>query len=1067
MFKKYANIPIEHLVSADYDTVTKRLAFRKNASQKFASHYVANSDRVSVQDILNLVSDEYNISSNPSDFIYEAVRAVTAEVPNDNGDAFPRAELLRFDHKLGKAVYQTFIGKPHHVNHRADNPKTARGVVIDAYYNDSADPDDSCKSCGLKTASLDNRDVSGIHCKKCGSVVKDEFVELLLAIDTTKDKTFAEGVRTGALSGLSMGCEAGHTDCSICGNRARTVQQFCQHIRSGNKKKMFKTASGDRMSFEKCGEVRFTEISRVDQPADGTARQREVFSISPEAMMSQETESLVMATRLANLENKVASEDEHVGPSTPFKTIAESIRWAETSIAKLEGENKRLASEKESRYHEASSVGKPFYAWEKSAIDQQIKANNNYISRLGSYVLRANELQASGEPWMKPLSTSMSRFFASKNAQTQPSLDALGDAIKNIVDDQGLQSAHPEIVQKFTEVQNMMPQQPGGPQTPGVMGPNGQQPGQEQQSFEQYSEEKQNSQFDNQITPSELGIVPDDQQVGRGLPGATASVIIDREILADIDAMNDLSEENTVSTTVVNKWARAYDSVEASVSKNGNVKIEIPGQGTLFVVRPDEKPATKEAAIKLGEEVLSSIANEGIVGTVLKYNSVVGTKMAQVLQHSIVDFAGGRKDGDSGPITDDAQFDMANREKPEKSMVTPEETDRKDMVRQKKTMGDSVLKEVLRDHIKPESPAKHITENDMNDMSDSRQSPPKTMIDDIQLDIKDKKASKKEANVVMLLNLDSIDNMDELASQLEQLKGDDMGMGMPGDDLGLPAADDMGLDGLEADPMDGPPDMGGDESMDKDSMEYCAEDCAEEHEHKREKKAQDVPPAAPASAAPAPAPMPMAAGLSKEAAAQYTSRLERLYKNRISKVKEDALKKISEAEEVATKKVASKFLRALKIAAKRQALNLEDSPIKAAMFDTLTSEFDIDVDTYYPGMDNMTAAAVIEKTSANSYDTFVDVLLKRAHDLMAMPEDAVASIEADLSNLKPVPTTIVDNATKVAGKSTMARQAALDGNLPVTPASNTSEGISDVSGRDNIRSALSTTKVARRITNKG
>ena len=204
-FKKFGKMEI--LASWEIDPAGTRIA--KTAAEAPLPSFYANPGMVGTLDIgqaLKKVATEYDISDNPQDYVYEAVRACTAGVANENGDAFSRDELLRFDHRLACAVYQTFILKPHHINHRADNPKTARGVILDSHYNDNTPPLEQCPTCMAHTASREGRDRTGLYCRACGTCVKDEFIEILLGVDKTKDPSFADGVRTGTLNATSMGC---------------------------------------------------------------------------------------------------------------------------------------------------------------------------------------------------------------------------------------------------------------------------------------------------------------------------------------------------------------------------------------------------------------------------------------------------------------------------------------------------------------------------------------------------------------------------------------------------------------------------------------------------------------------------------------------------------------------------------------------------------------------------------------------------------------------------------------------------------------------------------------------
>lgn len=231
--------------------------------------------RIDLQAALNMVADTYAISQDPSDYIFAVARAVTAEVdtpnPNENGDSFTRDELLRFDHRLASRVYQTFVLKPNQVNHRAENPKTARGFVLDATYNQT-NP-------------------------------SDQYVECLLAIDAKKDPTYAKGIQKGAIDAFSMGCVAEFTLCSICGNKATSKWEFCRHI-SSNKMKKFE----GKLAYEICGGVCFEELSAVDQPADPKALMQEVLSLQAQldpqaqAELDRESEILVLNSRLNKLE---------------------------------------------------------------------------------------------------------------------------------------------------------------------------------------------------------------------------------------------------------------------------------------------------------------------------------------------------------------------------------------------------------------------------------------------------------------------------------------------------------------------------------------------------------------------------------------------------------------------------------------------------------------------------------------------------------------------------------------------------------------------------------------------
>jgi hypothetical protein len=199
------------------------------------SYYLDGARKLDVRALLEKVGSVYAISHDPSDYFFEAIRANTTNAPNENNDGFHQAELLRFDVKLGMPVYMTYAGKPHHLNHRTENAKAARGLIIDAHYNADAPALETCPGCQTRTADRQNRDETGLHCKRCGTLVRDEFVEILVGIDARKDPLFADGVRKGTLKAGSMGCNCLSTSCNVCGHVAYARPEFCEHIRAGNK----------------------------------------------------------------------------------------------------------------------------------------------------------------------------------------------------------------------------------------------------------------------------------------------------------------------------------------------------------------------------------------------------------------------------------------------------------------------------------------------------------------------------------------------------------------------------------------------------------------------------------------------------------------------------------------------------------------------------------------------------------------------------------------------------------------------------------------------------------------
>lgn len=286
------------------------------APSRGRSWYLDGSVSLDIPSLLERHAAQYNLSARSSDYLYEAIRANTVDAANENHDAFLRGEMLRFDRKAGRPVYASYIGKPHHLNHKTDVAHDAVGIILDAHYNEDAPPLPSCPQCGLRTADRSNRDESGLHCKRCNRLVKDEFVEILLGVDAAKNPDFAAGVRAGHLRAGSMGCTCLFTTCNVCAHVATTKAEFCPHIarfkgqyfarRANNQtwspitpneigrelaKRGHQFLATDftstrfddgfevRKGFESCGDVTFDEYSRVAQPADPKALQREVLQM--------------------------------------------------------------------------------------------------------------------------------------------------------------------------------------------------------------------------------------------------------------------------------------------------------------------------------------------------------------------------------------------------------------------------------------------------------------------------------------------------------------------------------------------------------------------------------------------------------------------------------------------------------------------------------------------------------------------------------------------------------------------------------------------------------------------
>jgi len=254
-FRKTANVEVLG--------IKDQHGWSKLGNARFSSVYMDDGYGINIEEVLDTVADAYKISRDPNDYLLIPCRAVSADRPNENMDGFRRNELLRFDPRVGRRVYSTFLMKPHFVNHNAVNYRLARGVLIDSHYNDQNSASDNIKEAVFEATGSD--------------VVNDEFTEVLIAADTTKDKHLAEAYKNGSVYKFSMGCDVDSTECSICGKTAYTTLQFCEHVVSKLAGRPYPINEGKhhRKAFEWCNGTIFAELSAVDDPADKDAEIQE------------------------------------------------------------------------------------------------------------------------------------------------------------------------------------------------------------------------------------------------------------------------------------------------------------------------------------------------------------------------------------------------------------------------------------------------------------------------------------------------------------------------------------------------------------------------------------------------------------------------------------------------------------------------------------------------------------------------------------------------------------------------------------------------------------------------
>ena len=151
---------------------------------------------------------------------------------NVNGDYFPEEALAHEGTDYGHKTFETMAKiYKHHVN---KDPAASFGDVALSVYN---------------------------------PVYRR--VELIVVLDNAKAPDIAEKIENGEYPDWSMGCRVPWDECSICGNRAPTVKQYCEHLRYYMNR--IHPGSG-KQAYAINRQPRFFDISQVIIGADRIAK---------------------------------------------------------------------------------------------------------------------------------------------------------------------------------------------------------------------------------------------------------------------------------------------------------------------------------------------------------------------------------------------------------------------------------------------------------------------------------------------------------------------------------------------------------------------------------------------------------------------------------------------------------------------------------------------------------------------------------------------------------------------------------------------------------------------------
>lgn len=182
---------------------------------------------------LKSASAVYQISPSIKDYVLVEVPSVSVNYPNRNLDAFPRSELLKWRVAMSAMSFQTFRGKPTHIDHQNQDPSKAKGVIFDAMLL---------------------------------PVMGKLHVVLLKGFDRSKDAQLAKQVQERARVGHSMGALVEKTRCSLPWCRFESNgRTSCEHIANGQGKG--RIIQG-HLVYEEMYDFYFIEDSSVLDPAN-------------------------------------------------------------------------------------------------------------------------------------------------------------------------------------------------------------------------------------------------------------------------------------------------------------------------------------------------------------------------------------------------------------------------------------------------------------------------------------------------------------------------------------------------------------------------------------------------------------------------------------------------------------------------------------------------------------------------------------------------------------------------------------------------------------------------------
>lgn len=166
---------------------------------------VKESVKAAIMDVpgwLQYAAEPYRISPQLRDYVIVPCTIMYNDLPNRNGIGFPFEELSAWSPDTGLISYQTWKGKPTHVEHNNKIREQAKGVIF------------------ASTMYPLPRFQGNLYA-----------VSLLLGFDRNKDSQLANQILSGERPAYSMGAICQDYICNIC--EARYSRGGCEHFKLG------------------------------------------------------------------------------------------------------------------------------------------------------------------------------------------------------------------------------------------------------------------------------------------------------------------------------------------------------------------------------------------------------------------------------------------------------------------------------------------------------------------------------------------------------------------------------------------------------------------------------------------------------------------------------------------------------------------------------------------------------------------------------------------------------------------------------------------------------------------